>query len=443
MSQYGRTISPEQVHDTIGQHMLADGMPIVLDMKKSQGPYLYDSVTHRRYVDFFTFFASNPLGLNHPKMRSDKEFLDRLMDAALNKVSNSDIYTTHMARFVDTFARVAKPSHMEYLFFVSGGALAVENAVKTAFDWKVRKNFAKGYDRELGSQVMHLERAFHGRSGYTMSLTNTDPWKVAYFPKFDWPRIPSPDANRPLTPDNLAAVQANEDAAIEKAKQYFVDRKDDIAAILLEPIQGEGGDNHFRPEFLQQLRQLADENEALLIFDEVQTGFGLTGTFWAHQGLGVEPDIVAFGKKAQVCGIMASKKVDEVSENVFKKASRINSTWGGNLVDMIRSERILEIIEEEKLVEHAARVGAHLKNRLVDLAGRHESVSNPRGMGLMCAFDMSTPEIRDAVREQAYEDGLIALGCGQRTIRFRPALTIDEAAIDEGIEILDRAIGGV
>src|SRR5690554_2083976 len=182
----------ESVRSTLGRHILTDGYSIVLDMERSRGVRLHDAATGKEYLDFFTFFASNPLGMNHPKLRNDESFMERLMDAAVNKVANSDIYTPHFARFVDTFSRVAIPEELPYAFFVSGGALAVENALKIAFDWKVQKNFAKGYTEERGHKALHLEHAFHGRSGYTMSLTNTDPEKVKYFPKFDWPRIPSP-----------------------------------------------------------------------------------------------------------------------------------------------------------------------------------------------------------------------------------------------------------
>ncbi|MCY3486846.1 MAG: aminotransferase class III-fold pyridoxal phosphate-dependent enzyme, partial [Bacteroidetes bacterium] len=165
-------------------------MPLVLDMRRSQGVRLIDEVTGKSYLDFFGFFASSMLGMNHPKLESNKEALERIKDAALNKIANSDIQTTHMARFLNTFGRIGQPASLPYAFFISGGALAVENALKAAFDWKVRKNLAKGISSERGQQVMHLREAFHGRSGYTLSLTNTsDPWKTRYFPKFDWPRL--------------------------------------------------------------------------------------------------------------------------------------------------------------------------------------------------------------------------------------------------------------
>jgi len=432
-----RLPAPDAVIPTIGRHLLADGFELVLDMEQSEGAYLHDALTGRDYVDLFTFFASNPLGMNHPKLRADEAFLERLLDAAVNKVSNSDVYTAHMARFVETFERVGIPEELPHAFFVSGGALAVENALKAAFDWKVQKNFQKGHTAERGRQVIHFKDAFHGRSGYTLSLTNTDPTKTRYFPKFDWPRIPNPHCNGPA---DEVDVEAREAAAVGAIKAAFHENPDDIAAIILEPIQAEGGDHHFRPQFLQALRDLADENEALLIFDEVQTGVGLTGTFWAYQGLGVTPDILAFGKKAQVCGILASRRLDEVEDNVFRVSSRINSTWGGNLVDMVRFDRILEIIEEDDLVANAASAGDYLQARLRGLAERFGAVENPRGRGLMCAFDLPSGAVRDAARRQAMAHGLLILGCGPRTIRFRPALTITPEGLDEGLAILERAL---
>jgi len=436
-------LSAEEVRPTLSKHMLTDGYPFVLDMKRSQGAYLVDAKTGREYLDFFTFFASNPLGMNHPKLLTDEGFRERLMEAALNKVSNSDMYTRHMARCVQTFSRVGIPDYLSKLFFVSGGALAVENALKTAFDWKVRKNFKKGYTSEKGHQILHFERAFHGRTGYTMSMTNTIPMKVAHFPKFDWPRVVSPFANGPMTEEKLEAVIAREKLAVEQIKAHFGERKDDIAAIIIEPIQGEGGDNHFRPEFLKMLRHLADENEALLIFDEVQTGVGLTGTFWAHQGLGVRPDILAFGKKTQVCGILAGDRIDEVEDNVFRLASRINSTWGGNLVDMVRFDRILEVIEEDNLVDNAAAMGQILQRHLAAIAERFDFVTNPRGLGLMCAFDLPDTSTRDRLRKLAFDRGLLILGCGVSTLRFRPRLAVSESEIEEAANILTDALSAL
>lgn len=437
-----KTIQPSEVKNILSKHILADGLDMVLDLEKSQGAYLYDSKSERNLLDFFTFFASNPLGMNHPKIAGDADFVAKLGKTAINKPSNSDVYTVEFAEFMESFSRVAVPAHLQHSFFISGGALAVENAMKVAFDWKVQKNYQKGYRHELGHRVLHFEKAFHGRTGYTLSVTNTLDDKIRYFPKFDWPRIISPANMYPETAESLKIVAEQEALAIAQAERYFEQYKDDIACILIEPIQGEGGDRHFRKEFHQALRDLADKHEALLIYDEVQTGVGLTGKFWAHEHF-VQPDIIAFGKKAQVCGILAGSRVDEVETNVFNVSSRINSTWGGNLVDMVRFGKILDIIEEDNLVQNAAVTGDYLIGKLQKLSEKHEQLSNPRGLGLFAAVDLPDGATRDKVINKCVANGMIILACGPNTIRFRPPLTVTKEQIDEGLDILEKSFKSV
>ena len=438
------SVSPDQVESIFLKHTNAAGMmPMVLDMSGSDGLSLYDKRTGKKYLDFFGFYASSAIGMNHPKMRTDEDFLTRLQDASINKITNSDIRTVHMARFLKTFSRMAIREELPYAFFISGGSLAVENALKAAFDWKVRKNLQKGLSDDADLDVLHFTEAFHGRSGYTLSMTNTsDPRKTMYFPKFDWPRISNPKIVFPLE-DNLDDVIRREEISLDEARQAFKNRPNKVACIIIEPIQGEGGDNHFRPEFLQALKELAHENDALLIFDEVQTGVGMTGSFWAYEAIGVIPDIISFGKKTQVCGILAGPKLDEVEDNVFHVGSRINSTWGGNLVDMVRFDRILEIIEEDNLIEKSRSTGEYLQSKLHELEAKYDVLSNVRGAGLMCALDVSSRELRDKIIDQCYEDGLVMLGCGVSALRFRPPLTTTESDVDEGLAMLSAAIGKV
>ncbi|HED07053.1 MAG TPA: L-lysine 6-transaminase [Ignavibacteria bacterium] len=424
-------VKPENVRTVIGEYMLADGFDMVLDLEKSKGVRLIDAKTGEEYLDLFTFFASNALGLNHPKI-NNPEFRKKLATAAVNKPSNSDIYTEQLASFVNTFAHIAKPDYMKHLFFISGGALAVENGLKVAFDWKVQKNFEKGIKEEKGFQVIHFKEAFHGRTGYTMSLTNTDPTKVKYYPKFNWPRITNPKAIFPVE-NNLEQIIATENKAIAEINEAIKNNPDDIAVIIIEPIQGEGGDNLFRKEFFLKLREIADENEIMLMFDEVQTGFGLTGKFWASDYY-VKPDIISFGKKAQVCGIMVSERIDEIKNNCFKVSSRINSTWGANLTDMVRAERILEIIDEENLVDNARLQGDYLLENLHVIQNDFpDLISNTRGLGLMCSFDLPDGDTRDKFNAACLKDKLLILGCGEKSIRFRPPLNITKEELDEGI----------
>jgi len=418
-----------QVHDVLSRSMLADGMDLVLDLDRSRGSVLVDARDGRRYLDMFTFFASSALGMNHPALADDETFRAELAQAAVNKPSNSDIYTVPMARFVDAFARVLGDPALPHLFFVDGGALAVENALKVAFDWKSRRNEARGIDPALGTRVLHLRGAFHGRSGYTMSLTNTDPNKVARFPKFDWPRIDAPYL-RPGA--DMAALEAE---SLRQARAAFERHPHDIACFIAEPIQGEGGDRHIRPQFFAAMRALCDEFDALLIFDEVQTGCGITGTAWAYQQLGVTPDVVAFGKKTQVCGVMAGGRVDEVADNVFHVSSRINSTWGGNLTDMVRARRILEVIEADELIANAAAAGRRLLDRLCELADEFPGrVLDPRGRGLMCAFSMPTAAARDELIQRLWDRQVIMLASGADSVRFRPALTVTAGEIDAAVD---------
>ena len=433
------TVAPDQVFSTLERHLLVDGMPLVLDLKRSQGTTLVDEATGDEFLDMFTFFASNALGMNHPGLTEDEVFKEELLEAALNKPSNSDIYTVAMARFVDTFARVMGAPEMPHYFFIEGGSLAVENALKTAFDWKSRLNELQGRSPELGTKVMHLTDAFHGRSGYTMSLTNTDPNKIARFPKFtDWPRIDSPFWAEERDMD---AVEA---ATLAQAEAAFAQHPHDVAAFIMEPIQGEGGDHRFRTSFLQRMKDLCHGHDTLFVFDEVQTGGGMTGTPWAWQHYGVAPDVMSFGKKLQVCGITAGGRVDEVRGNVFETSSRINSTWGGNLTDMVRSRRILEVIEADDLMANARTEGEYLLGRLQELSARHAIVGNPRGIGLMCAISLPDKAIRDeAIRRLAADEKILMLGCGVRSLRLRPPLTVTRGVLDRAVDALDRVLTAI
>jgi L-lysine 6-transaminase len=433
-------LQPSEVQEVLARHVLTDGMKLVLDLRRSRGSRLLDARTGQRYLDMYTFFASAPLGLNPPGIADDPTFMAELAEIAVNKPANPDMYSTAYAEFVETFVRVLGDPALPHLFFVEGGALAVENALKVAFDWKSRKNEATGRDRNLGSQIMHLTRAFHGRSGYTLSLTNTEPNKTDRFPKFNWPRIDVPAIIHPLR-DHWDEVIAAEEHALRQAERAFAENPHDIAAFIAEPIQGEGGDNHMRPEFLQAMLRLVHSHDALFIVDEVQTGVGTTGTAWAYQQLGIQPDVVAFSKKAQVGGVMAGGRVDEVPDNVFTVSGRINSTWGGGLVDMVRSRRILEIIESEGLIEQAGPKGEHLVAGLEELRSDTGLISNVRGRGLFVAFDLETRDERDAVvADLRTVERVIVLPCGGRSIRFRPALSVSQDELDEALGATRRSV---
>jgi len=435
-----KKIDANGVRRSISEHMLADGMEPIIDLQKSHGSWIVDARDSREYLDLFSMFASLSIGYNHPYILENK---DRLTQAALNKPTNSDVYSVQLAEFVDTMGRIAQPDYLPYSFFIEGGALAVENALKAAFDWKVRKNLAASIEvKDL--KILHFNDCFHGRSGYTMSLTDSpDKRKTMYFPKFDWPRISNPKLSFPITDDILASVKIAEEKAINEIKVAISNNNNGIAGLIIEPIQGEGGDNHFRPEFLVQLRQIADENEIILIYDEVQTGIGITGKMWAHEHFGehAQPDIISFGKKTQVCGVFAGKRFDEVGEHVFNQSSRINSTWGGNLTDMVRFNLYLDVIENEQLVQNAAELGKYLHDQLISLQTKFsDKVSNVRAAGLFAAIDLNSPEDRDTLIKYIQDEGALMLGCGIKTLRFRPHLNITQPEIDTAMDIIERAL---
>ena len=300
----------------IKKHMLADGMSPIIDLEKSHGSWLFDGATGKEYLDLFSLYASMSIGYNHPYVLDN---IDRLTKVVVNKPANSDIYSPAMAEFVDTIGRVAQPSYLPYAFFIEGGGLAVENALKVAFDWKAKRNMREG-KKSPSNLVIHLKDCFHGRTGYTMSLTDSpDPRKVQHFPKFAWPRVINPSIKFPINEESIEDLVLLEQKSISQIKEVLIENPDDVACMILEPIQGEGGDNHFRSEYFKMVKELSLENDFLLIYDEVQTGVGITGKMWAHQHFckvdcslecishckSMEPDVISFGKKTQCCGIFA------------------------------------------------------------------------------------------------------------------------------------------
>ena len=433
-------IGPDAVHDTLRKYQLVDGYPLVLDLQRSEGVWMLDAVTGKRFLDAFSFFASWPMGYNHP-MLVDANFQAELARAATTKVANSDIYTTLMAEFVDTFGSKVTPAGFPHHFWISGGALAVENGLKTAFDWKARKLGRTSFDEDVNDLViLHFRQAFHGRSGYTISVTNTVPDKIGLFPKFPWPRVHNPAIVFDLDGGIANDIEAEEQRACDKIEAAFAAHPGKVAAILIEPMQGEGGDNHFRGEFLARLRDYADKNEALLVYDEVQTGFFASGKTWWWQLSDVAPDICIFGKKTQICGIYASERIDEVAGNVFSLSSRINSTWGGSLVDMVRCRRFIEIIEQEDLAANIAEMGDRMVTGLRGIASATGAFTNTRGRGSLIAVTLETPDQRNALLNRMFEHEFLALPTGPESIRFRLPYVVGADEIDEMLNRVEASL---
>tara|TARA_Y100000296_G_scaffold79154_1_gene102745 strand:- start:439 stop:1692 length:1254 start_codon:yes stop_codon:yes gene_type:complete len=398
-------MSNSRIIDNLSKYILTDGFHVVVDIDKSEGSYICDAETGKKYLDCYSQFASQALGWNHPSLQAARSHLGKI---AMHKIANSDMYSREYNNFVSRFASMT-PDFSHY-FFIDGGALGVENALKAAFDWKAQKMDIQSDEAINKMDVAHMCQAFHGRTGYTLSLTNTDKIKTDWFPQFNWTTM----------------------FDINSLDQYI---NENTAAIVIEPIQGEGGDNHFSKEVFIELRHLADKYEAMLIFDEVQTGVGLTGKMWAYEHFGVIPDMMCFGKKTQVCGFCSTERIDEVENNVFNTSGRINSTWGGNIVDMARFQYIAIAIENENLVQNAHEVGEYLVAELRNI----ENIHNVRGRGLMIAFDLQDCIRRDELMMEIQKD-MLALKCGHKSIRLRPALTFSKDDAQVALSIIKRAV---
>ncbi|RDJ35219.1 MAG: L-lysine 6-transaminase [Crenarchaeota archaeon] len=401
------------------QDCLVPGNVPMVDFKSSNGSWMVD-VNGNKYLDCHAQYASQALGWNHPALLN-------IDYANVVKLANPDFHSEIYMNFVKAFKSVAY--NFKKFFFIDGGTLGVENALKAAFDWKSQK---LGWDEDRVNEldVVHFKQAFHGRSGYTLSLTNTDPKKTRLFPKFNWTRVHNPKIRYPILDESIYQEEADSLNHIEDAL-----KRNNVAAVLLEPIQGEGGDNHFRDRFLQELRKLVDRYETMLVFDEVQTGLGMTGEMWCHEHFGVVPDLMAFGKKTQVCGFCATEKIDEIEHNVLNTPYRICSTWGGNTLDMLRATEIIKAIVDEGLVDNAYRVGNYLLNVLREIPG----IFNVRGRGLMIAFDLTTPDRRDEVLTRLREH-LLILPCGEKSIRLRPHLTISQGEAELVFNYIRRCV---
>jgi L-lysine 6-transaminase len=424
-----------QILPTLKQYILTDGFRLLPDFERSEGPFLADLETGEKYLDFCTFYASMPIGYNHPALKSDA-FREDVLRYCVFKPSNPDFYSVPYARFVERLASML-PDGMRRLFFIDTGALAVENAMKAAFDWKAKKNLQR---RIAGGadQILYFQRAFHGRSGYALSATDSPHvQKTLHFPRFDWPMFEPPVLHFPSDSDYEARVKK----CLYEIDGWCHAHPDQAAALIVEPIQGEGGDRHFGKSFFEGLRGLADEHEFLLIFDEVQSGMGLTGRNWAHQHFAIQPDILVFGKKAQVCGIAAGPRIDEVPDNVFRVSSRISGTWCGSVIDYLRGALAIGVIQEERLVENATARGETLLKGLEALEAEFPFTTQARGRGLMAAIDLPDEETTRRVVRRCYEEEkMLLLTSGTRTIRFRPVLDVTDEVIEEGLRRLRRAL---
>jgi 4-aminobutyrate aminotransferase/(S)-3-amino-2-methylpropionate transaminase len=341
----------------------------------------------------------------------------------------------------------AAPEGHSRIVTVTTGAEAVENALKAAFAWKARRNRGgAGWTTDDLTAVMRNEQTsanaltvlsfeggFHGRTLGALSATRSKPIHKLDFPAFNWPVVPFPASRFPLA-EHAAANREAEARSLQAITDVLDRQGHRVAALLVEPIQGEGGDRHASPEFFRALRRLLSGREVAFVVDEVQTGLGATGTFWAHHAwlLDEPPDIVTWSKKFQLGGLFLRE------EFLPAEPYRIFNTFLGDPLRAAQANVILDVVERDRLVAHTVRSGARLVSGLVELGTRHPGLlSEGRGAGTFAAIDVRDPATRDQMLDRLRQRGVEAGGSGDRSIRFRPALVFGARHVDEALDAFD------
>ncbi|MEQ1501437.1 MAG: aminotransferase class III-fold pyridoxal phosphate-dependent enzyme [Myxococcota bacterium] len=427
------------------QHQDARPIHYYQDARASRGNYAVD-VDGNVLLDVYGHIACVPIGYNPPAM-TDALASGRL-DWALGW--RPALGVAPPPEWVDlvegVFAAVA-PGGLPRLLTVNSGAEAVENAIKAAFAWKagrirggagwtdddlarVMDNRQRGI-REL--KVLSFEGSFHGRSLGALSATRSKPIHKLDFPAFDWPVVPFP-ANRFPLDANADHNRELEARVLQQVHDVLLREHGAVAAVIVEPIQGEGGDRHASPAFFRELRALCSRFAAAMIVDEVQTAVGATGTFWAHTqwGLTEPPDAVTWSKKFQLGGVHLRPELEPA------QPLRLYNTFLGDPFRAAQFGIIHDVIVRDRLIDHTRAVGARLVAGLEGLCERHPAVyGQARGLGTFAAIDAPDGPTRDRLVHGLRQAGVEAGGSGDRSIRFRPALVFGSRHVDELLDALD------
>ena len=408
-------------------------LPIVA--KRGYGSFLED-VDGNVYLDFSTGISVNNLGHIHPKVKKAvEEQLDKLWHFA-----GTDFYYDEQVKAARALTEVTPGKFSKKVFFANSGTEANEAAIK------ISKAFTKK------QQFISFIGGFHGRSQGSLSLTASKPiQKKGFFPTMpgvEHAPFPNPYRN-PFGIDGYEEPEELENRVIDFIDKYMLKTyvpADNLAAFVVEPIQGEGGYIVPPKNFHKKLKKLADENNVLVVMDEVQTGFGRTGKFFASEHFGVEPEIISVAKAIAsgipMGGVIVNSRLD------FSEPSLHSNTFGGNALASAACVATVNTIREEKLLDNATKQGEYFKRRLNEIAEKDESVGDVRGMGLMLALDFvkdrktrePNAKMRDRVELKSLENGLILLSTGLSAIRIIPPLNVTSEEIDMSMECLEKAI---
>ncbi|MDP2306745.1 MAG: aminotransferase class III-fold pyridoxal phosphate-dependent enzyme [Pseudomonadota bacterium] len=409
------------------------------DATESRGNYLVD-VDGNVLLDLYGHIAALPLGYNHPDLVGAWKGGRFDWCAGYRPALGIAPPAEWVGLVENTLMRIA-PAGMDRVVTVTTGSEAVENAMKAAFIAfaKLKRGGAPLEPEDIAAsmrndqpgintmKVLSFEGGFHGRSLGALSATRSKPIHKLDIPAFEWPVAPFPANRFPLAEleDTNRAVEARSLTIVEDLLAVG-----DVAAVIVEPIQGEGGDRHASPAFFRALRTLCSRYEAAFIVDEVQTGGGATGTFWAHEAweLAEPPDMVTFSKKMQVGGFYLREAFAPA------EAYRIFNTWLGDPLRAAQLEVVCEVMDRDNLLDRVRATGAHLLAGLEALQARFPTVlSQARAAGTFAAIDVRDVATRDRFIDRMRQRGVEMGGSGERSIRFRPALTLTEGHVDEAL----------
>jgi 4-aminobutyrate aminotransferase len=354
------------------------------------------------FLDFTSNIGACPLGYSHPDVTG---VLAEMSRNGAHKIAGQDFYCREHAGLAEQFVSVLPKGFKA--FFINSGAEAVENAIKVAY----RKRFAEGRPVLPG---VSCTGAFHGRTLGALSFTYSKPVQKAGFPELAVLRI------KFCTSDGDSEIDAVEKMLAEN----------DAAFVITEIVQGEGGYNIASQQFVQNLRKATEKRGVPLILDEVQSGMGRTGKWWAFEHYGVLPDIMSAAKALQVGATAYRGDYDPGQQGI------LSSTWGGgSRIDLAVGATVIEVIKRDRLLANALVMGERLKKGLADIVGK-KGIIDVRGLGLMIGVEFDTKENRDSALQQAFRRGLLLLPAGQKAMRVIPPLVITGEEVDEGLELM-------
>jgi len=371
------------------------------------GSFLQD-VDRNSFLDFTSNIGSCPLGYSHPEIM--KVLAEQSKNGA-HKIAGQDFYCKEHAELSEHVSSIIPQGFK--MFFINSGAEAVENAIKVAY----RKASATTPSMLPGVSCIN---AFHGRTLGALSFTLSKPVQKKGYPELPVLRI--------------KFCTSDSDPEIDAAEKLLSENK--AAFILSEVVQGEGGYNIASRQFMQNLRRCADRHGVPLILDEVQSGMGRTGRWWAFEHYGVRPDIMSAAKALQVGMAAYDGRLDPGEQGA------LSSTWGGGgRIDMAVGAKIIEVIKKDRLLDNAAAMGAKLKKGLQELAGKG-GLADVRGLGLMIGIEFDSRQNRDERLVKAFKKGLLLLPAGQKAMRVIPPLTVTEEEVQEGLELMSQVLSG-